>query len=170
MSSLSDCTWLEKEWSFVSQQRDILPYTFFFFSFTWFIPLISLLLPHLSLFFLLSFFHSHNFSFTFFFFLYFFSILILFLFIFLSLDNFSKLSTLSFSHAYNMKFQINHARDETKPLKVGCVQGMRCTKEIYWVGMEFVDARDFQGERLVTECMTRLATKDKHKNMIIARN
>jgi hypothetical protein len=32
-SSLSDCTWLEKNESFVSQQRDILPYTFIF-SFT----------------------------------------------------------------------------------------------------------------------------------------
>jgi hypothetical protein len=36
--------------------------------------------------------------------------------------------------------------------------------------MEFGDARDFQAESLVTECMTRLAIKDKHKDMIIARN
>jgi hypothetical protein len=34
--------------------------------------------------------------------------------------------------------------------------------------MEFGDARDFQGENLVTECMTRLAIKDKHKDIIIA--
>jgi hypothetical protein len=72
----------------------------FFFSYTWFIPLISLLLPHLSLFlFLLFFFHS--FILIFFlshFFLSFFLSFFLFhthtfLFIFLSLDNFSKLST-----------------------------------------------------------------------------
>jgi hypothetical protein len=38
------------------------------------------------------------------------------------------------------------------------------------LGMEFGDVRDFQCERLVTECMMRLTTKDKHKNMIIAQN
>jgi hypothetical protein len=91
---------LEKNESFVSQQRDILPYTFIF-SFTWFIPLISLLPVLFSLFLLfLSFFHSLFFSF--FTFLYFFLYLFLsfflfhthtFLFIFPSLDNFSKLST-----------------------------------------------------------------------------
>jgi hypothetical protein len=65
-SSLSDCTWLEKNESFVSQQRDILPYTLFFFSFTWSIPLISLLLPPIFSFFLFLF-HSFFFlSFTFF--------------------------------------------------------------------------------------------------------
>jgi hypothetical protein len=37
-------------------------------------------------------------------------------------------------------------------------------------GMEFGDARDFQCENHITECMTRLATKNKHKDMIIARN
>jgi hypothetical protein len=36
--------------------------------------------------------------------------------------------------------------------------------------MEFGDVRDFQCESHVTECMTRLATNDKHKDMIIARN
>jgi hypothetical protein len=34
--------------------------------------------------------------------------------------------------------------------------------------MEFGNVRDFRGESHVTECMTRLATKDKHKDMIIA--
>jgi hypothetical protein len=34
--------------------------------------------------------------------------------------------------------------------------------------MEFDDVRDFRCEGHVTECMTRLATKDKHKDMIIA--
>jgi hypothetical protein len=34
--------------------------------------------------------------------------------------------------------------------------------------MEFGDVRDFLCESRVTECMTRLATKDKHKDMIIA--
>jgi predicted ATPase len=28
----------------------------------------------------------------------------------------------------------NHARDKTKLWKVGCVQGMRCTKEMYRFG------------------------------------
>jgi hypothetical protein len=36
--------------------------------------------------------------------------------------------------------------------------------------MEFDDVRDFQCENHVTEYLTRLATKDKHKNMIIAWN
>jgi hypothetical protein len=64
----------------------------------------------------------------------------------------------------------NHARDETPNLKVGCVQGMRCAKRCIGSGMEFGDVRDFRCESHVTECMTRLATKDKHKNMIIAWN
>jgi hypothetical protein len=34
--------------------------------------------------------------------------------------------------------------------------------------MEFSDVRDFQCENHVTECMTRLATKVKHKSMTIA--
>jgi hypothetical protein len=34
--------------------------------------------------------------------------------------------------------------------------------------MEFGDVRDFRCESHVTEYMTRLATKDKHNNMIIA--
>jgi hypothetical protein len=37
-------------------------------------------------------------------------------------------------------------------------------------GMEFDDVRDFRCESHVTECMTRLAIKDKDKNMIVARN
>jgi hypothetical protein len=36
------------------------------------------------------------------------------------------------------------------------------------LGMEFSDVRDFQCESQVTECMTGLAIKDKHKDMIIA--
>jgi hypothetical protein len=43
-------------------------------------------------------------------------------------------------------------------------------KRCIGLDMEFGDALDFQGEILVTECMTRLATKDMHKNMIIAQN
>jgi hypothetical protein len=43
-------------------------------------------------------------------------------------------------------------------------------KRYIGLGMEFDDARDFQGESLVTECMTRLAIKDKHMNMITAQN
>jgi hypothetical protein len=79
---------------------------YFFFSFTWFIPLISLLLPPLfSFLFSFSFILSFSYFFSFFtllfysfFFLSFFLSFFLFhthtfLFIFLSLDNFSKLST-----------------------------------------------------------------------------
>jgi hypothetical protein len=36
------------------------------------------------------------------------------------------------------------------------------------LGMEFGDVRDFRCESLVTECMMRLAIKDKHKDMILA--
>jgi hypothetical protein len=35
------------------------------------------------------------------------------------------------------------------------------------LGMEFDDVRDFQCESHVTECMTRLAIKVKHKDMIM---
>jgi hypothetical protein len=35
------------------------------------------------------------------------------------------------------------------------------------LGKEFGDVRDFRCESHVTEYMTRLATKDKYKNMII---
>jgi hypothetical protein len=38
------------------------------------------------------------------------------------------------------------------------------------LGMEFGAVRDSQCEIHVTECMTRLAIKDKHNDMIIARN
>jgi hypothetical protein len=79
-----------------------LPYTLFFFSFTWFIPLIFLLLPPL---FSFSFSFILSFSYLFSFFLYFSTFFIsfflsfflfhthTFLFILPSLDNFSKLST-----------------------------------------------------------------------------
>jgi hypothetical protein len=51
MSSLSDCTWLEKELKFrLSTTWHPSLHFIFLFSFTWSIPLISLLLPHLSLF------------------------------------------------------------------------------------------------------------------------
>jgi hypothetical protein len=36
--------------------------------------------------------------------------------------------------------------------------------------MEFGDVRDLRYESHITECMTRLATKDKDKDMIIAWN
>jgi hypothetical protein len=36
--------------------------------------------------------------------------------------------------------------------------------------MEFGDVRDFRCESLDTKCMTSLEIKDKHKDMIIARN
>jgi hypothetical protein len=85
----------KKSESFVSQQRDILPCTFYF-SFTRFIPLISFLtlLFSLSLLFL-SFFHSHIFSLSLLFYIFSFFLFHThtFLFIFHSLDNFSKLST-----------------------------------------------------------------------------
>jgi hypothetical protein len=37
------------------------------------------------------------------------------------------------------------------------------------LGMEFGDVRNFRCESHVTECMTRLAIKVNHKDMIIAR-
>jgi hypothetical protein len=43
-------------------------------------------------------------------------------------------------------------------------------RDIKVLGMEFGDVRDLRCESHVTECMMRLAIKDKHKNMIIARN
>jgi hypothetical protein len=43
-------------------------------------------------------------------------------------------------------------------------------KKCIGLGMEFGDVWDFRCESHVTECMMRLATKDKHKDMIIAQN
>jgi hypothetical protein len=43
-------------------------------------------------------------------------------------------------------------------------------KRCIGLGMEFGDELDFRCEGHVAEYITRLATKDKHKNMIIARN
>jgi hypothetical protein len=100
------------------------------FFLTWFIPLISFLplLFSLSLLFYFSLlfyyiffyfflFHTHN-----------------FLFIFPSLDNFSKLSTPLFLACIQSEIlnKSCYRRDET--LRVGCVQGMPCTKEMYRVG------------------------------------
>jgi hypothetical protein len=47
-----------------------------------------------------------------------------------------------------------------------CVVQKRCIG----LGMEFGNVRGLRCESHITECMTRLATKYKHKNMIIARN
>jgi hypothetical protein len=102
-----------KEWKFHLSTTWHPSLHFFFFSFTWFIPLISLLLPLLFSFFLLflSFFRSHIFFlflyfsiYIFFFFLSFFSILILFSLFFPLLRTFQSSQVLSFSHAYNLKF------------------------------------------------------------------
>jgi hypothetical protein len=45
--------------------------------------------------------------------------------------SFQSSQLLSFLHAHNLKFLINLI--ETRWNLVGCVQGMRCTKEIYRV-------------------------------------
>jgi hypothetical protein len=94
-SSLSDCTWLEKESKFFLSTTWHPSLHFYFFLFTWFIPLISFLplLFFLSLLFLIP-------SYTYIYILYTFLLLLFFLFhthtflfIFPSLDIFSKLST-----------------------------------------------------------------------------
>jgi cellulose synthase/poly-beta-1,6-N-acetylglucosamine synthase-like glycosyltransferase len=109
-SSLSDCTWLEKSESFVSQQRGILPCTFFL-SLDSSLSYLSCHSSFLFLFFFLSFFHSHSFILIFFsfftfllFFLSFFSILILFYLFLPLLTSFRSSQLLSFLHAYNLKF------------------------------------------------------------------
>jgi hypothetical protein len=105
--------WKKSE-SFVSQQRDILPCTFIFLSLD---SSLSYLFCHSSFLFLFFFFHSHIFSlslpFYCFFFL-FFSILILFSLFLPLFPSFQSSQLFSFLHAYNLKFEINHARDETK--------------------------------------------------------
>jgi hypothetical protein len=68
-------------------------------------------------------------------------------------------------YKHNLKFKINHARDKTKLW--GCIQGMDVQKRCIRLGMEFGDVWDFRCESHVTECMMRLAKKDKHKDMII---
>jgi hypothetical protein len=37
-------------------------------------------------------------------------------------------------HAYNLNFKQKPCQRWDETLKVGCVQGMRCTKEMYRVG------------------------------------
>jgi hypothetical protein len=136
-SLLSDCTWLEKEWKFgLSTTWHPSLHFYFFLSLD---SSLSYLSCHYSFLFLIFFFHSFILICLFFFtFLYFSSFFLFhthtFLLIFLSLDNFSKLSTPLFLTCIQSEILIKHARDETKLLKVGCVQGMLCTKEIYRVG------------------------------------
>jgi hypothetical protein len=93
-SFVSQSTWhpsLHFYFSFLSLDSSLsyiycyLPFSLFLFLF--FIHILFLSHIFFFLFFLSFLFHTHT-----------------FLFIFLSLDNFSKLSTLSFSHAYNLKF------------------------------------------------------------------
>jgi hypothetical protein len=73
-------------------------------------------------------------------------------------------------HAHNLNFKINHARDKTKLWKYVVFKECDVQKRCIGLGMDFDDVRDFQCESHVTECMTRLAKKDKHKDMIIAWN
>jgi hypothetical protein len=70
-------------------------------------------------------------------------------------------------HKHNLNFKIKpcERRDETSMYKEYDVQ-----KRYKGLGMEFSDVRDFRCESHITECMTRLAIKDKHKDMIIAQN
>jgi hypothetical protein len=67
-------------------------------------------------------------------------------------------------------FKKNHARDEMKLWKLVVFMECDVQKRCIGSGMEFGDVRDFQCESHVTKCMTRLAIKDKHKDMIIAWN
>jgi hypothetical protein len=92
----------------VSSLNNVPSFLALYFSFTWFIPLISFLPLLFSLFILfLSFFHTHIF-FSFFTFLLlffsFFSILILLSLFFPLLTSFQSSQLLPFLHAYNLKF------------------------------------------------------------------
>jgi hypothetical protein len=64
----------------------------------------------------------------------------------------------------------NHARDETKLWKYVVFKECDVQKRCIGSGIEFGNVRDLWCGCLVTECMTGLATKDKHKDMIIAWN
>jgi hypothetical protein len=97
----------------VSSLNNMTSFLALYFSFTWFIPLISFLplLFYLSLLFL-SFFHSHIFPFLF----------------------FSIYFSFPYSYFY-LYFSLSwHLFLTFETLRVGCVQGMRCTKEMYRVG------------------------------------
>jgi hypothetical protein len=116
-SSLSNCTWLEKEWKF----RLLTTWhpSLHFFSFTWFIPLISFF-PLLFSFLFFSFFQSLYFILLYFiiFFPFFLFHMHIFLFIFPYLDIFFSLfkalnSSLFFMHTIWI-LKKNYARDETK--------------------------------------------------------
>jgi hypothetical protein len=127
----------KKSGSFVSQQRDILPCTLFFFYLIH--PSHIFIATPLFSFSSFSFILTHIFLFLYFsiFFLSFFSILILFSIFFpllTSFSLFSKLSTPLFLACIQSEILNKpcYRRDET--LKAGCVQGMRCTKEMYRIG------------------------------------
>jgi hypothetical protein len=110
MSSLSDCTWLEKEWKFRLSTTWSLHFIFLFF-YLIHPSHIFIATPLLSFSSLFSFSHCHIFSsfftfllYIFFFFLSFFSILILFSLFLPILTTFQNSQLLSFLHAYNLKF------------------------------------------------------------------
>jgi hypothetical protein len=118
-SSLSNCTWSKKEWKF-RLLTTWHPSLHFYFSFTWFIPLISFL-PLLFSLFLLFFNLSFILSYTYFYFslLFFLSFPYTYFFLYFpSLDIFFSLSkalnsSLSCMHTIWI-LNKNHARDETK--------------------------------------------------------
>jgi hypothetical protein len=90
--------------------------------------------------FLILFFFFHSFIVIFFFFFTFLLFVFFpfhthtFLFIFPSLDIFSKLSTLLFLASIQSEILNKPCWRWDETLKVGCVQGMRCTKEMYRFG------------------------------------
>jgi hypothetical protein len=48
--------------------------------------------------------------------------------------SFQSSQLLSFLHAHNLNFKEKPCKRRDETLKVGCVQGMRCTKEMYRFG------------------------------------
>jgi hypothetical protein len=108
-----------------------------FFSFTWFIPshifLATPLLSFYSFSFILSYTYFFSISLLFYYFFFLFHTHT-FLFIVPSLDIFSKLSTLLFLACIQSEILTKPCWRRDKTLKAGCVQGMRCTKEMYRVG------------------------------------
>jgi hypothetical protein len=74
-------------------------------------------------------------------------------------------------HKHNLNFKIETLIETRRNFENWlCSRNTMYKRDIKVWGIEFGDVRDLRCECHVTECMMRLATKDKHKDMIIASN
>jgi hypothetical protein len=73
-------------------------------------------------------------------------------------------------HVHNLNFNQKPCYRRDKTLKVGCVQEMWCTKEMYRIGYGIRRCTGLPMWKSRYRMHDEASTKDKHKDMIIARN